>query len=115
MLAVHLYAGDNEEKYPMNVHGGEAQSGNRLEDGHAEAGASERQRRGQTVRSGPDDDRVRACSAASAAHARAPRTTIETPSASTSTAAPAMRPSSSARASGSSTYVRIARFSGRAP
>jgi len=30
ILAVHLYAGDNDEKYPMNVHGGEAQSGNRI-------------------------------------------------------------------------------------
>ncbi len=30
MLAVHLYSGDNEEKFPMNVHGGEAQSGNRI-------------------------------------------------------------------------------------
>ncbi len=30
MLAVHLYAGDNEEKFPMNVHGGEAQSGRML-------------------------------------------------------------------------------------
>jgi prepilin-type N-terminal cleavage/methylation domain-containing protein/prepilin-type processing-associated H-X9-DG protein len=27
MLAVHLYSGDNDEKYPMNTHGGEAQSG----------------------------------------------------------------------------------------
>ena len=27
MLAVSLYTGDNDEKYPMNVHGGEAQSG----------------------------------------------------------------------------------------
>jgi prepilin-type N-terminal cleavage/methylation domain-containing protein/prepilin-type processing-associated H-X9-DG protein len=27
MLATHLYSGDNDEKFPMNIHGGEAQSG----------------------------------------------------------------------------------------
>ena len=30
MLAVHLYTGDNDEKFPMNTHGGEAQSGNKI-------------------------------------------------------------------------------------
>src|SRR5687768_5535754 len=30
MLAVHLYAGDNNDAYPMNVHGGVAQSGARI-------------------------------------------------------------------------------------
>ena len=30
MLAVHLYSGDNEEKFPMNIHGGEAQSGRKI-------------------------------------------------------------------------------------
>ncbi len=30
VLAVHLYSGDNDEKYPMNTHGGEAQSGARI-------------------------------------------------------------------------------------
>ncbi|MCC6232207.1 MAG: type II secretion system protein [Verrucomicrobiales bacterium] len=30
VLAVHLYAGDNDEKYPMNIHGGEAQSGRKI-------------------------------------------------------------------------------------
>ncbi|MCC6231931.1 MAG: type II secretion system protein [Verrucomicrobiales bacterium] len=30
VLAVHLYCGDNDEKYPMNIHGGEAQSGRKI-------------------------------------------------------------------------------------
>jgi prepilin-type N-terminal cleavage/methylation domain-containing protein/prepilin-type processing-associated H-X9-DG protein len=30
MLAVHLYTGDNEDRYPMVTHGGEAQSGRRI-------------------------------------------------------------------------------------
>jgi prepilin-type N-terminal cleavage/methylation domain-containing protein/prepilin-type processing-associated H-X9-DG protein len=30
MLAVHLYTGDNQESYPMNTHGGEAQSGRKI-------------------------------------------------------------------------------------
>jgi prepilin-type N-terminal cleavage/methylation domain-containing protein len=30
MLAVHLYSGDNDDKFPMNVHGGVAQSGARI-------------------------------------------------------------------------------------
>ncbi|MBL9135644.1 MAG: type II secretion system protein [Verrucomicrobiales bacterium] len=30
MLAVHLYSGDNDEKFPMNIHGGEAQSGRKI-------------------------------------------------------------------------------------
>jgi prepilin-type N-terminal cleavage/methylation domain-containing protein/prepilin-type processing-associated H-X9-DG protein len=30
VLAVHLYSGDNDEKFPMVTHGGEAQSGNKI-------------------------------------------------------------------------------------
>lgn len=30
MLAVNLYTGDNEERFPMNTHGGEAQSGRKI-------------------------------------------------------------------------------------
>src|SRR5687767_14613549 len=30
MLAVHLYAGDNGDSYPMSVHGGVAQSGAKI-------------------------------------------------------------------------------------
>src|SRR5437879_12013267 len=30
MTAVHMYSGDNQEYFPMNVHGGVAQSGNKI-------------------------------------------------------------------------------------
>ena len=33
MLAVHMYAGDHSDYFPMNTHGGEAQSGNRIGQG----------------------------------------------------------------------------------
>ena len=35
MLAVHMYAGDNSDYFPMNTHGSEAQSGNQIGQGGA--------------------------------------------------------------------------------
>ena len=90
----------------------------RFEHRDPEALVREGQRGRQPVRSGADDDRVRArpLTTARRAHSALPRTMIRPSSASTSTEpALPMRPSSSASASGSSTCVRIARLSGRAP